>query len=512
MNEILTKKSRAMKKIIFSLVIVTILFSSCEQKSGVPTSQNGTNLENAKLVGDESINTPYGNVSIEHNYITKGSQELFDAMDFQRASQAYIWTTPAVSYKQWQVTQAETFNAHKLGEFVVYKSIKEKRGIVTANLTTPYVINFLSLKNGAIEVVVPAGAIAGMFLDLWQKPVCDIGLTGPDQGKGGTYIIVGPEEEKVKYEGKADFIFQSQTNNIFIGLRILDPSPEFDKKVKQEMKVGRVGQEAPMVKFIEGVDKEWSATAPRGLEYWNLLSQILQEEPVREQDKALMAMLEPLGIAKGVKFNPNERQKKILLAGVAMGELMLRNLQTNPRFSETYWEGTNWYKSFDFTVPQITDYKIELDERAVWFYEAVTSSEGMVNPTPGKGQVYMTSKRDNNGNLLRADKTYKLSIPKDVPVAQFWSVTLYSEYTRRPYDNGGQEIKDVNLSSRMDQLQYNDDGSIDIFIGAKSPAGMETNFIKTTGKDGWFIYFRLYAPTEAFFDKSFQLPDFEIID
>ncbi|MCK5907923.1 MAG: DUF1254 domain-containing protein, partial [Flavobacteriales bacterium] len=164
------------------MVIITTLFSSCNQNAESPTSQDGTSLANAKLVGDESINTPYGNVGIEHNYITKGSEELFDAMDFQRASQAYIWTTPAVSFKQWQVAQAETFNANNLGEFVVYKSIKEKRGIVTANLTTPYVINFLSLKEGAIKVDVPAGAIAGMFLDLWQKPVCDIGLTGPDKG------------------------------------------------------------------------------------------------------------------------------------------------------------------------------------------------------------------------------------------------------------------------------------------------------------------------------------------
>ena len=384
-----------MNQIALYSVLVAALLSSCTQKEVSPSSQNSTSLERAKLVGNELINTPYGAISIEHNYITEGSQELFDAMDFQRASQAYIWTTPAVSYKQWQIEQAQTFNAHNLGEFVVYRSVKEKRGIVTANLTTPYVINFLSLKDGAIKVIVPAGAIAGMFLDLWQKPVCDIGLTGPDKGKGGTYIIVGPEEELSQYEGKSDFIFQSQTNNIFIGLRLLDPSPEFDKKVKAEMKVGRVGQKAPMIQFIEGVDKEWSATAPRGLQYWKLVSQILQEEPTREQDKGLMAMLEPLGIAKGVAFNPTPRVKKILLEGAAMGELMLRNMQTNPRFSESYWEGTSWYKSFDFTVPQITGDKIELDERAVWFYEAVTSSEGMVNPTPGKGQVYMTSKRDN---------------------------------------------------------------------------------------------------------------------
>ncbi len=129
----------------------------------------------------------------------------------------------------------------------------------------------------------------------------------------------------------------------------------------------------------------------------------------------------------------------------------------------------------------------------------------------GKGQVYMTTKRDNNGNLLRADKTYKLTVPKDVPVAQFWALTLYSEDTRRPYDNGGAELISANLDSRMEQLQYNVDGSVDLFIGAKAPEGMESNFMKTVDKDGWFVYFRLYAPTGAFFDKSFTLPDFEIL-
>ena len=135
----------------------------------------------------------------------------------------------------------------------------------------------------------------------------------------------------------------------------------------------------------------------------------------------------------------------------------------------------------------------------------------MVNPTPGAGQVYMTTKLDNNGNLLRADKTYRLSVPKDVPVKQFWSLTLYSEDTRRPYDNGGTDIASISLDSSGDQLQYNDDGSVDLYIGAAAPAGMESNFMKTVGEDGWFVYFRLYAPTEPWFDKSFTLPDFEQI-
>ena len=136
---------------------------------------------------------------------------------------------------------------------------------------------------------------------------------------------------------------------------------------------------------------------------------------------------------------------------------------------------------------------------------------GMVNPTPGAGQVYMTAKRDNNGKLLRADKTYKLHVPANVPVKQFWSVTLYSENTRRPYDNGGTELRDGTLGSRSEGLKANKDGSVDVYIGAKAPKGMESNFLKTVGDDGWFIYFRLYAPEQAFFDKSFTLPDFEVV-
>jgi hypothetical protein len=433
-------------------------------------------------------------------------------MDFQRACQAYIWSTPLVSFQTWLLEQPRVYETTEVGEFAVFVSLKEKRGIVTANLTTPYIISFFDLSKGALVVDYPAGPTAGGLLDFWQRPIIDMGLTGPDEGKGGRYIVVGPKDDLAKYENEDAYVYQSETNDLFIGLRLLDPSPEFAENFKQALKMGPFDGTMVSSVFKENVDKEWDATAPRGLAYWEYLQKAINNNPIREQDKVWMAMLEPLGIKKGEPFNPDERQTRILLEGAAMGELMTRNIQVNPRFAEPYWEGTSWYKSFDFTIPQITDYKVELDERATWFYEATTSSEGMVNPVVGKGQVYMTTKRDQNGDLLRADKTYKLHVPKGVPVAQFWSLTLYSENTRRPYDNGGTEIKSVSLDSRMEQLQHNPDGSVDLYIGAESPEGMESNFMKTVGEDGWFVYFRLYAPTEPFFDKSYSLPDFEVVD
>ena len=105
-----------------------------------------------------------------------------------------------------------------------------------------------------------------------------------------------------------------------------------------------------------------------------------------------------------------------------------------------------------------------------------------------------------------------LRVPADVPVGQFWALTLYSENTRRPYDNGGETKRSVNLDSSLQDLKYNDDGSVDLFIGPRPPTGYESNFMKTVGEDGWFVYFRLYAPLEPFFDKSFRLPDFEPVE
>jgi hypothetical protein len=477
-----------------------------QQKRAVP-------LVKAKLAGDETIITPIGEIRLVDNYFNdEASRRLFDEMDYQRAVQSYLWSHPLVSMITWRDRQAKAYEVTGATDFVVLRSLKEKRGIVTGNLTTPYIFNFTSLKDGALKVHYPPGRTAGGFLDFWQRPVADTGLTGPDQGKGGHYVIVGPEGDPKKYEKPGTFVIQSATNNLFFGLRILEPDPAFYEQFKTSLKMGRFGQPLKSSRFIQGKDVEWSATAPRGVEYWQLLSDVINDEPVRTIDKAWMAMLLPLGIEKGKPFKPDARQRDILLAGAAMGELMARNLQVNPRFAHPYWKGTSWYKSFDFTIPQETETRVELDERTTWFYEAVTSSEGMVNPKVGAGQVYMTTKRDSKGELLRADKTYRLRVPKNVPVGQFWAITLYSENTRRPYDNGETEIRGVNLDSQMKDLKYNQDGSIDLYVGAKAPAKFESNFLKTVGDDGWFVYLRLYAPLEPFFDKRFSLPDFQRMD
>ena len=149
----------------------------------------------------------------------------------------------------------------------------------------------------------------------------------------------------------------------------------------------------------------------------------------------------------------------------------------------------------------------QLDERAAWFYEAVTTSKGMVTKTPGLGQVYLGAYKDKEGDWLDGAKNYHLRVPPNAPVKQFWSFTVYDNDTRCLIDNPPQK---ADLSSRQD-LQKNENGSVDLYFGPNPPTGKEKNWVQTVPGKGWFTYFRLYAPTEAYFDKTWKLPDIECV-
>jgi hypothetical protein len=153
-------------------------------------------------------------------------------------------------------------------------------------------------------------------------------------------------------------------------------------------------------------------------------------------------------------------------------------------------------------------YYSQLDERTDYFYEAVTTTKGMVSKTPGVGQAYLGAyELHKDGSRFDGGKTYRLRVPPNAPVKQFWSVTLYDVDTRS-FIVTKELIAD--RSSRMD-LVKNADGSVDIYMGPKAPKGFEKNWIPTVPGRGWFTLFRFYAPTEAYFDKSWPLPAIELV-
>jgi hypothetical protein len=257
------------------------------------------------------------------------------------------------------------------------------------------------------------------------------------------------------------------------------------------------------------VEGQWFQYQPRGMEYWERLHEIYQREPVAERDRFMMASLRFLGIEKGKPFKPDARQTEILKEATLVGEAMAQANSFESRFPGVkYRDDASWeYVIFLDPSQRVNDFE-QLDERAAYTYEAVTTSGGMTTKTPGVGSAYLGGYRDKNGNWLDGNNNYKMTIPPNPPMKQFWSVTLYNQATRCLIDNGTGR---ADRSSRH-ELVKNEDGSVDLYFGPNgSPEGMENNYVKTNEGEGFFVYLRLYAPTEPYFDKSWQLPDIEKI-
>jgi hypothetical protein len=172
----------------------------------------------------EMVDTRMGALEVVNGFPTpEAAQKLFDKSDFQRATQAYLWALPAVGFHGLHLAHLNTFGA-KDGEVVLYVTLEDKAGMLTPNLTTIYAMSFWNLEEqGPLVIVVPPGASAGGVLDVWQRPITDVGQTGPDKGQGGKYLILPPDGPDVRSD---EFVVRRPpTNQVWFATRGLGADP-----------------------------------------------------------------------------------------------------------------------------------------------------------------------------------------------------------------------------------------------------------------------------------------------
>lgn len=383
--------------------------------------------------------------------------------------------------------------------------MEQKLGILTANYTTPYVVGLCNLaETGPLVIEMPKGLVAGMVLDAWQRSLTDLGLVGPDKGQSGKYLIIGPGQPELNPKGY--FIIHSTTNNIVFASRIIDPNQVEALIAQFKAYAFKDAANPPVIETAKVGDRKWSQMPPHGMAYWERLSDRINMEPVQERDRFMMAQLRFLGIEKGKPFKPDERQTKILTEAAKVGEMMAKANAYTRRFEPEMWPGARWKDALTVNTKQYSEFFDQLDERAGYFYEATAVSEAMRTRTPGFGQRYFTCYQDKDGGYLAGGNLYHLHVPANPPVEQFWSITIYDEATRCFIVNN---TKKVDISSRDSSLVKNSDGSWDVYFGPEAPKGFEKNWVQTNKGEGWFPMFRFYAPTKAFFDKTWALGDLE---
>jgi len=327
----------------------------------------------------EVINTRLGPLETVNGFPTaEAAKKLFDESDFQRATQSYLWALPAVGFHGLHLSHLNIFGA-KDGEVVLYVTLKDKAGMLTPNLTTIYAMSFWNLaKQGPLVIIVPAGASAGGVLDIWQRPITDVGQTGPDKGQGGKYLILPPGGPDIV---NPEFIVRrSQTNQIWFATRGLGADPVAAEATVRKYQLYAYDERPspPATKFIPVGGKDWSSEQPRDLKYWEYLHDVLAPEQPEERDRFFHGMLLPLGIEQGKPFNPDDRQKKVLTEAAVTGDLLGRLTAYSKRVEGTeVWKGKHWEYANMVELDQTFKGYGQIDERASWFYEAIGNTVGM---------------------------------------------------------------------------------------------------------------------------------------
>ena len=460
-----------------------------------------------------TIDTHIGKLDFELGVPTsETAARLYDEMDFQRAVQCYLWGLPTVGMEELkQGIQRDT--GVRNGDMAIFEGYRNLSVLLTPQLVTTYILALIDLaESGPVVMDYPAGMTAGALIDWWDRPIADVGIPGPDQGQGARFLLVGPGQEAPQVDGYR--VLRSRTLNTLLFYRVLETDLVKANALRTAVRIYPFSQRdnpPPTRVLTPKAEAEHRVQSqPPGLAYWERLAQALSFEPVEDRDRFFAAMLRPLGIEKGKPFNPDERQKKILTDAALVGEAMAKTSAFQNRMANRYRPDTQWeyLLSPEIAVDQDVEDSTQFEERTAIFYQGIGMSAGSIPKTPGIGQAYLTAYRDAQGHALDGGKTYRLHIPPNVPVKQFWSVTLYDIETRCLIQNK-EQIAD--RSSRMD-LVVNADGSVDLYFGPTAPKGMEKNWIPTLPGKAWFTYLRLYGPLEPFFDQTWCPGEIELLD
>ena len=465
----------------------------------------------------ETMQTRFGTLEFPGGYPTEETaRNVFDELDLQRATQLYLDMYPALSahglMKGW-VRDLGMSDSSQIN--VTADRLDSSALVLTGNTESLYAFAVFDLKkDGPTVFEVPPG-VMGPLDDHNFLFVADIGPTGMDQGQGGKYLLLPPDYEGDVPDGY--FVVRSPTYANFSFIRANAAVVGFGEKAlefyRENAKVYPLatGPRPPRVENITGMP--WNSLAPEDASAFQWMHEIISYEPAEAFGKELLGRLASVGIEQGKPFNPDARMQRIFEQAAQEGVAMSRVIAFESRQPEARVYPTRMWESPFIGNSSSFDPQgyFNLEARTTFHFTADGITPAMAMEMPeGTGSRYQTTYKDGDGNYFDGNKVYKLNMPRGVPVALFWSVTLYDPWTRcelqsQPYPS---------ISSQQDPAPTtNADGSIDIYFAVEKPEGVAAqNWVRTLPNQGFFVYIRYYGPLNAFNDKSWVPNDVELVE
>lgn len=530
--------------VLMALVVLALPgFATAQTTPGIPP----------QLVTPDQVQTRIGILEFKDGAPSKATlDKVYDHLDYTHALRAFSDTLQGVSVHA--IRKGLQDIGVKDNEVIVFSKLMDAKSLfLTANADTIYVIGGLDLTKGPMVVEVPP-EVLGTVQDAWFRWVIDMGLPGPDRGLGGKYLIVPPGYQGDLPEGGGFNVAHSRTNHGVWFVRAFiengnDPKPVVDRIRKLtkvypyeaggvgtpiaeflagKAKLGRITTPPPTV-FHEGSGKVMNTIPPNDWTYYEMLNEVVQQEPATALDPELMGPIAAIGIVKGKSYAPDARMKKILTEALAVANATSRSLFMTPRDpSWYYYPGASWQNmlfdtgyEFETPIPLITKEGVkpfpttgyrQLDARRAFFYGVTGITPAMAMRLPGIGSTYLWTMVDAQGNYFDGAKTYKVTLPKGIPAEKFWSFTVYDTMTRSMLDTPQHYPRAGSQSYPSPAAKSNADGSTTVYFGPQLPSGVERgNWIQTMPGKGFFPALRLYSPLEPFFSKQWRPSEVELV-
>ena len=455
----------------------------------------------------ETLVTRSGDFEFVNGYPTEDTaQRLRDLQLFNRATEVYL--TQLMPVSEMALRQGlRAFGASKPTQVVMWGQLMDaKTVLLTANTETVYAISHLALKDDGPTVIEAPPRMLGFIQDGLQRYLADIGPLGPDKGAGGKFVVLPPGFDGDVPDGY--YTVHSPTYSVTFAVRgfQVDGSTDAAVELMKQIKVYPLADAAspPTMEFLNGSGQDIDTLFPDDFGFFELLAMIVDEEPAEIFGPLERWLMQAIGIEKGTPFEPDPKAKAVLGDAARLGGAMARVNTYASSAPDVYfypdrrWQGAPAGVSYTFLkdgVPQI-------DARNNLYYMAAGNSPAMQEKNVGQGSQYLWTYRDTNGDYLDGAKNYRLHVPPNIPIKNFWSVVVYDALSRSELQNG-QPLPSV---SQYSNPAVNTDGSVDIAFGPQQPTGTE-NWIATVPGRGWFPIFRFYSPTDAYFDKTWKLQD-----
>jgi len=461
----------------------------------------------------DMMESSIGTLNLKDGFPTAETKEkIWDNLDRSRALQAYLLAIPIVNQAGMRDTLLKFGPVNSTN--VIWENLVDPRTVeLTANDNTIYSFIWIDTKQGPVVVEIPP-KVLGTINDFWYKWVVDVGITGPDKGEGGKYLILPPGHTGEVPEG---YIVVRPTTygmwTVFRSFLVDGKTGPGVEGVRNNLKIYPLADAAnpKPATLVNASGVPANFVMPTDYSFWDLLNTVIQEEPPEGSDPTTLGLFASIGIEKGKPFAPDARMKAILTDAANIGAVTARALALDIRGRNAFFYPDS--KS-SWRLPFFGGYKFQsqpgvsnLDGAAFYYFFATGVTPAMEEKMVGQGSQYPWTALDGDGQPFDGGKTYRLTLPKDVPVKDFWSVIVYDVQTRSMLQT---DQSAPSVSSQNKDVKVNDDGSVHVYFGPKAPEGMESNWVQTIPGKGWFTILRLYGPLEPWFDKTWRPGEIEL--